>query len=100
MTAIDRTDLIGPSFLHNQHRVANRDLIEFTVSTWTSQQTPDEICGVMEEARVPCGKIMNVKDIVECQHLIERGMMGSVWVEGERNEGGWEVKVPGVSLKL
>lgn len=105
MTAIGRKDLIGPDYANNNHRVTHREVIEEAISSWTSQHTPEEICEVMEMTKVPYGKIMNVKDLVECEHLKERGMLEEVYVEGKLQEDGsrqrgWNVKVPGVSPRL
>jgi len=110
MTAIGRTDLVGPDYANNHHRVVHQKEIEKAISEWTGRHTTEEVCEAMETAKVPHGKIMNVKDLVECEHLIERGMVEEVYVtpsdvgeggelEGEQ-PGGWTVKVPGVAPKL
>jgi crotonobetainyl-CoA:carnitine CoA-transferase CaiB-like acyl-CoA transferase len=103
MTAIERTDLVGPEYETNRHRVMHQGVIEKAISDWTSQHTPEEVSDVMEVAKVPCGKIMNVKDLVGCEHLIERGMIDEVFVEDvDRKSGsaGWKVKVASVAPKL
>jgi len=106
MTAIGRTDLVGPEYENNHHRVVHQKEIEKAISDWTSRHTPEEVCEAMESAKVPYGKIMNVKDLVECEHLIARGMVEEVYVGGDGGEvhegekGGWSVKVPGIAPKL
>jgi crotonobetainyl-CoA:carnitine CoA-transferase CaiB-like acyl-CoA transferase len=103
MTAIDRKDLVGPDYETNSHRVKHQDVIEKAISGWTSRHTPEEVCNAMEAAKVPYGKIMNVKDLVECEHLIERGMVEEIFVNdanGKSGDGGWKVKVAGVAPKL
>ncbi|KZS88868.1 CoA-transferase family III [Sistotremastrum niveocremeum HHB9708] len=98
MTAIGRPDLTGPKFLHNHHRVTHQQAIEQAISEWTSQRSASEICEIMEEAKVPNGKIMNVEDLMKCEHVEERGMIESVRV-GDGDEG-WDVRVPGVAPRL
>jgi crotonobetainyl-CoA:carnitine CoA-transferase CaiB-like acyl-CoA transferase len=100
MTAIGRPDLTGPSFAENHHRVAQQKIIEKAIQDWTSRHTPEEVCDAMESAKVPYGKIMNVKDLVECEHLIARGMVEEVHVGDEAHGRGWMLKVPGVAPKL
>jgi crotonobetainyl-CoA:carnitine CoA-transferase CaiB-like acyl-CoA transferase len=103
MAAIGRTDLVGPDYANNHHRVAHQKEIEKAIMSWTRRHTPEEVCETMESAKVPYGKIMNVKDLVECEHLIARGMVEEVYVHAadqEGEKGGWTVKVPGIAPKL
>ena len=103
MTAIGRPDLLGPDYAGNHNRVKRRAEVEDAISSWTSKRTPEEICKVMDEARVPAGRIMNVKDVVENQHVRERGMIERIHVpfrKGQQVSGankgdtGWELDVP------
>jgi crotonobetainyl-CoA:carnitine CoA-transferase CaiB-like acyl-CoA transferase len=95
MTAIERTDLIGPDYLHNDHRVARREEIEKGISEWTRTRTAEEAEEVFRNAGVPAGRVLSVKEIVESEHLNVRGMIEEVYVEKEGGEG-WNVKVPHV----
>jgi crotonobetainyl-CoA:carnitine CoA-transferase CaiB-like acyl-CoA transferase len=89
MTAIDRTDLIGPNYQHNQHRVQRQDEIELAISNWTNQRTVDEVIRAMDEAQVPVGRVVSVKDIVENEQVNARGAVRDVAVKG------WRVKMAG-----
>lgn len=80
MDAIGRQDLIGPEFAHNHHRVAKQDVIEQAIIEWTSKHTPDEVCAAMHASNVPVGRIMNVKDLFENEHVQARGMIESIVV--------------------
>jgi crotonobetainyl-CoA:carnitine CoA-transferase CaiB-like acyl-CoA transferase len=80
MQAISRPDLVGPNYARNQQRVERQAEIEEAISNWTKERTPEEVCKVMDEARVPVGRIMNVKDIMENEHVNERGMVERVKV--------------------
>ncbi|KLO09712.1 CoA-transferase family III [Schizopora paradoxa] len=106
MNAIGRTDLIGPAYAHNQERVLRQAEIEDAISAWTRLRTPEEVCKVMDEARVPVGRIMNVKDIMSNEHVRARGMIEHIHVpshkelsDGER-AGGWDLEVSRVVPRL
>ncbi|KAJ3513351.1 hypothetical protein NLJ89_g3000 [Agrocybe chaxingu] len=89
MHAIGRDDLIGSEYQHNQHRVERQEEIETAISAWTRQKTPDEVIEVMNEAGVPVGRVVSVKEVVENRHILERGAVRDV------NIGEWSVKMQG-----
>ncbi|KAL5512589.1 hypothetical protein ACEPAG_3242 [Sanghuangporus baumii] len=104
MTAIGRPDLIGPDYLGNHNRVPRRQEIENAIIGWTSKRTPEEVVKAMVDANVPVGRVMNVKDIMENEHVRERGMIERVRVpyrnasEGKPTEesessAGWDLDV-------
>lgn len=95
MLKIDRPDLIGPEFLHNHHRVARQKEIEEAIISWTKVRTVEEVVEAMDSIGVPVGKVLNVKDIVESEHVHARGALQEVWVDGGDYGEGWNVKVPG-----
>lgn len=106
MNAIGRTDLIGPAYAHNQERVLRQAEIEDAISAWTKLRSPGEVCKVMDEARVPVGRIMNIKDIMSNEHVRARGMIERINVpsrkepsDGERAEG-WDLEVSRVIPRL
>lgn len=106
MKAIGRSDLVGPAYAHNQERVLRQAEIEDAISAWTKLRTAEEVCKVMDEARVPVGRIMNVKDILSNEHVRARGMIESIHVpsrngmsDGERAEG-WDLEVSRVVPRL
>jgi crotonobetainyl-CoA:carnitine CoA-transferase CaiB-like acyl-CoA transferase len=97
MQAIDRADLVGPLYLHNNHRVDRQIEIEEAISAWTSKRTVEEVQRAMNEAKVPVGRVVNVKEIVEGEQVKARGAVEDVWV-GATGDGtgkeGWNVKMP------
>lgn len=103
MAAIGRTDLTGPDFAGNHKRVARRAELDDAIATWTRQHTPDEVCAAMDAAGVPVGRIMNVRDIMENEHVRARGMVERVRVLAAPRRGsdgddeGWELDVPRVA---
>ncbi len=99
MKAIDRPDLIGSAFAHNPQRVEQQAVIEDAIAAWTRRHTPDEVCAVMDEASVPVGRINNVKDIMENEHVRARGMIETVRVDKGDGEG-WDVEMSRVFPRL
>lgn len=102
MKAIGRPELTGSNYSQNQHRVARKTEIEEAISSWTKQHTPEEVCKAMDEARVPVGRIMNVKDIMENNHVRKRGMVETVHIPsrdhglpevGTENSQGWTLDI-------
>ncbi|KAF8959202.1 CoA-transferase family III domain-containing protein [Flammula alnicola] len=89
MAAIDRPDLIGPDYKHNQHRVARQEEIELAISAWTSQRTADEVIDAMNKAGVPVGRVVTVKEVVENEQVLSRGAVKDVPVKD------WKVKMQG-----
>ncbi|KAH8110572.1 CoA-transferase family III [Phellopilus nigrolimitatus] len=104
MSAIGRPDLIGPEYAGNHRRVPRQAEIEDAISAWTRQHTPEEVCRAMDEARVPVGRIMNVKDITENDHVQARGMIERVHVSPSNTMNasktvgeGWDLDVSRVA---
>jgi crotonobetainyl-CoA:carnitine CoA-transferase CaiB-like acyl-CoA transferase len=93
MEAIGRPDLIGPQYLHNNHRVERQAEIEGAISAWTSKRTVEEVERVMNEAKVPVGRVVNVKEIVEGEQIRARGAIEEVWVGDSSEKEGWNVKM-------
>lgn len=93
MQVVERPDLTGPLYLHNQHRVERQAEIEEAISAWTSQHTVAEAEKVLMEAGVPVGRVNSVKEIVEGVQVKARGAVEDVWVGGAE---GWNVKMPKV----
>ena len=106
MTALGRADLVGPDYAHNQHRVQHQETIEAAIAAWTRTRSPEEVEETLRAVGVPVGRVLNVRDIVESEHVKARGLVEEVWVpqqhapdaegvrdEGEGKEAGWTVKM-------
>ena len=89
MNTIDRPDLTGPRYQHNQHRVQRQEEIELAISNWTSQRTVEQVIQGMDRAQVPVGRVVNVKDIVENEQMKTRGVIRDVAVKD------WMIKMTG-----
>jgi len=89
MSAIGRLDLVGPNYKNNQDRVARQEEIEDAICSWTNQRPAEDVITAMNQAGVPVGRVVSVREVVENEHLQERGAVRDVPVKG------WSVKMPG-----
>ena len=103
MVTIGRSDLVGPDYKRNNHRVDRQEEIEHAISDWTKQRHAEEVLETLRKIGVPVGRVVNVKDIVEGEQIKARGSIEDVWVgKGRQEEGGdgWTVKMPMVAPVL
>lgn len=99
MKAIERPDLVGPSYKHNNHRVEHQAEIENAISSWTQTHTAEEVESILNGIGVPVGRVCSVKEIVEGEQIKARGGVEDVWVPSSKLEGerGWTMKMPMVA---
>lgn len=95
MQVIKRSDLTGPSYQQNHHRVERQVEIEKAISDWTRQHTVEEVIDVMNQVGVPVGRVVTVKEVIEGEQINARGAVRDVWVNGEEGREGWNVKMQG-----
>lgn len=94
MDTIGRSDLTGPEYLHNHHRVKKQAEIEEAISAWTSQHSAEEVIELMNRAGVPVGRVVTVKEVVENEQVQARGAIQEVPVQ-TTNGDSWSVKMQG-----
>ncbi|KAI6163321.1 CoA-transferase family III domain-containing protein [Pisolithus thermaeus] len=94
MRAIGREDLTGPLYAHNHHRVARQAEIEAAITEWTSSRSAEDVYKLLEAAGVPVGRVLSVREIVKHEQVKARDAVEDVWVQKE--DGGWNVKMPRV----
>ena len=83
MNAIGRPDMANdPKLKENQGRVENEQEIDAAIEKWTKDHTSDEVLSIMDEVSVPAGPILSVKDMMEDEHYIARGMFQEVEANG------------------
>jgi len=95
MQAISRTDLTGPSYQHNHHRVEKQAEIEQGISEWTKQHSVAKVEETMRAAGVPVGRVVTVKEILEGEHIQARGAVREVSVNRNKGQESWSVKMQG-----
>ena len=76
-------------------RGQNKGVVDEMVEEWTSQRTKHEVMRILGEAGVPCGAVLNAKDIYNDPHLLERGMITTM----DHPERG-SFRLPGFPVQL
>lgn len=96
MHAIGRDDLGNdPALESNVGRVQHVDMIDDVISQWTAERELDDVLRVLNEHRIPAGKIYDVADIASDPHYQARDMiLDSVLPDGTA------IKLPGIVPKL
>lgn len=96
MTTIGRPELAeAPEFAHNDGRAAQSEMLDATISAWSSSLPIEDVLQALERAEVPAGRIYNVADIVADPHYQAREMILDAQLPG-----GAHVKMPGIVPKL
>ena len=92
---IGRKDMLTDErFSDDNRRYRNRHLISSVVSEWVAGRTVSEVV-LLEEKRIPCGRVNTVADLIDHPHLTARQMLI------KRNYPGiGEVPIPGIPIKL
>jgi formyl-CoA transferase len=74
--AMGKPELIGdPRFVNNKTRWQNVEDLSAIISEWTGRHSKHEVMRILGDAGVPCGKILDSVEILEDQHLRQRGMI-------------------------
>lgn len=96
MQAIDRDDLgTDPTLADNAGRVARVAELDAAIGVWTAPRQVAEVLAILENARVPSGKVYDAKDIAEDPHYRARDMILS-----QTTRDGYDIEVPGIVPKL
>jgi formyl-CoA transferase len=96
MEAIGRKDLAeAPDLANNAGRVARVEEIDGAIGAWTATRTIAEVLAVMDNSRVPAGRVYTAKDIHEDPHYRARDM-----ILRQTTREGYELDVPGIVPKL
>ena len=76
-TVIKREDLLDdPRFTTNDLRVQNYlPELQNLIRDWAKNYTKKEVETIMDEASIPCGPVLNVKEAIEHPHIKAREMM-------------------------
>ena len=96
MQTIGRPDLASAADLgSNAGRVARVDEIDAAIGAWAASRPVAEVVALLQEARVPAGKVYTAKDIDADPHYRARDM-----ILRQRTRDGHELDVPGIVPKL
>ncbi|HEX3882907.1 MAG TPA: CoA transferase [Stellaceae bacterium] len=96
LAAMGREELRDdPRYKDNAARVANRELVDETISAWTRMLPKMEIFAIARQRRIPLAPVRNVDEVMRDPHMHERGMLE--WIE--HDEIG-RIVVPNTPLRL
>ncbi|MHA7685764.1 CaiB/BaiF CoA transferase family protein [Cupriavidus sp. PET2-C1] len=96
MEAIGRPDLRDdPALAQNDGRVQQVERLDAAIAAWASQHPLDDVLAVLNDARIPAGKIYDVADIASDPHYHARDMI----LDAQLPDG-TPVQLPGVVPKL
>jgi crotonobetainyl-CoA:carnitine CoA-transferase CaiB-like acyl-CoA transferase len=87
--------LTDESFADDDRRYLNRDLIRPVVSAWVARHTVSEVVELLEQHRVPCGRVNCARDLVDNPHIKAREMLVNMPYPDVGT-----VPLPGIPVKL
>ena len=76
MRIIDRGDLVGSSIFDDP--ISNTEQINAVIQEWASSLTKHEAMILLGNAGIPCGAVLNARDIFNDDHLKIRGMISPI----------------------
>lgn len=70
--------LEDPRFVDNLARYENRDALGEIIEGWTTKRSSAEVLETLEKARVPCGRVYSIPEIVEDPQIKARDMLQQI----------------------
>jgi formyl-CoA transferase len=101
--AIGREDLLDdPRMKDGATRAENREALDAALTAWTSKRTKREVMETIAGAGVPCGAVLNMKEIMEDPDLHARGMMQKIEhpVRGTVTVPGWPIRMSDTKVAI
>jgi CoA:oxalate CoA-transferase len=86
---------IDPRYGSDMDRFRNSESIDTVVKEWIGARTKEEVIRILEQARVPCGPLQTVDQLLTDPQVLARQMVQSF----EYGEAG-KLPVPGTPMKL
>ena len=91
-------DMVGdPALKTDYNRYEHRDRIDPLVKDWMAARTKAEIIAAMEEARIPCGPLMELDEVSKDPHIQSENMLPLSDLEVP---GMAKIPIPGIQAKL
>lgn len=94
LRAIGKPEIASDPRFGERERSQHHHLLNGLVSPWFAERTVEEVLRLMEEARIPCGKVNGIADVVGDPQVEEREMLVEV------QHGGGTAPVGGIVVKL
>ena len=95
-------DIIGrpelkddPRFSDIIGRVRNGDQVKDAINGWMKDKSADDIEKALDEGRIPCGQVRDVRAVNKDSNLIAREMITEL-----AHEKGHKIPLPGIPIKL
>ncbi|HEY6332368.1 MAG TPA: CoA transferase [Blastocatellia bacterium] len=80
---IGREDFIGdPRFIDDITRAGSYEAINHEMSAWCAERTRDEAIAELERARIPCGPVYNLDEVIADPQVKARGLVEQVEFPG------------------
>jgi formyl-CoA transferase len=93
---INRLDLIGdPRYATIEARTERADEVDKIIADWTADQTKHQVMGLLGEAGVPCSAVFDTQELLDDEHLNQRGVIVTV----DHPDAG-EFRMPGFPVFL
>lgn len=92
---MERPDLkADPRFANFVGRIKNRDAVKDEVKAWMEEKTSAEIEAALDSKRIPCGRVLDSRQVNLDPNLKARGMLAEVAAEGRT------IPAPGNPIRL
>jgi crotonobetainyl-CoA:carnitine CoA-transferase CaiB-like acyl-CoA transferase len=74
-----REDLMtDPRMVNMNARVANMEIVDDMVASWTRQHGKQSLFALLIKERVPCAPVRDLKEVVADPHMHARGMLEEI----------------------
>lgn len=83
VAAIGMPALAEDERFRERKRAQHHRELHAAVSPWFASRTVDEVIKLMSEARVPCGRVNEIPDLVHDPQIASRGMLVDILHAGE-----------------
>ncbi len=81
---VDRTDLIDdPRFKDDNARGSNYALVNEIMAAWCAQRSRAAAMSQLEKARIPCGPVYGLDEVLDDPQVRQRGLLEFVQLDGE-----------------
>jgi formyl-CoA transferase len=91
-----RPELVNDErFKGRRERHRNIEALNVIINEWTGRYTKHEVMGILGEAGVPCGKVLDTVELLNDPHMRERGMITTV-----RHPVRGDFTMPGCPVRL
>jgi formyl-CoA transferase len=102
-SVIGREDMLeDPRLKTSESRHAHREEVDAALTAWTSQRPKREVMEIIAGAKVPCGAVLNTRELLDDEDLRARGMVLDVDhpVRGKVTVTGWPLRMSDTKVPI